>query len=199
MRCDRHRSAEGKRAKQRHHQINSGILRMFKFCAVLILSMQIGSSIAAPVLSTEARQVHVIAEVQYRCHPKSRTLEEVDERTGLPCENKSTTSVLVDKLVNLKLAVRPNPGNSMEADDSWSDQFDHMGRKYTVSVIVSKSTAPQNYNIRIAAFDDEPSPRQSAVFANVRRFSDLNPIQIEMSSAGKKEEIRFTVTVRPVK
>lgn len=172
---------------------------MLKSYVAFILSAQIGGTIAAPVLNAETRQVHVIGEVQYRCYPKDGTLNAVDERTGLPCENKSISSVLVDKVVSLNLVVRPNPGNSMEADDSWTEKFDHMGRKYTVSVLVSKSPSPQHYSIRIAAFDDEPSPRQFAVYANVRRFSDLDPLQVEMSSAGKKEEVRLTVLVKPVK
>ncbi len=171
----------------------------WKVLFAIFLAIPMAHCMAAAGKVVETKKLRVFGEIHYRCYPKGGASDVVDERTGLACQNKSMSEVVVDKTVSFQLEVRSNPGGSLDADGVWSEQFEHMGRKYTLSVLISKSPSPVNYSLRIVAVDDEPVSRHTAVYAKAKRFSELNPLQVELSSVGKKEEVKFIALVEPGK
>ena len=176
------------------HQVRA-FMRLSPILAAVFLIWVSQAFAAAP--EREVHRLRVSGTVSYRCYggydAKQRP---TDERTGAPCDNQTTKATLIDEVKSIELKDEPDPENVHSLEGSWLQTFDFKGRKFTIALSLFKDFGPEHYRLRVVARDDEPQARATAVFVETRRLAELNPVTVEFSSAGKKEEISFVVTVR---
>lgn len=152
---------------------------------------------AMAVTPSEIHQFHILGKVKYRCYAGYDGKKVVDEVTKQPCDNKDYNSVLIDKIVSIEINDGPDPEDSKELSGGWGEKFDFKGRKFDIAMTLFKESTPPRYRIRLVAEDNEATSRKSAVFTEMKSLKDMNPLSIDYSSAGKKEEIGFWVEVKP--
>lgn len=166
-----------------------------KTLLVLFASI-IGGTGSAP---SENHAFHIHGAVKYRCYAGYDGKKVTDARTGAVCDNKSYDKVVIDQTVMLALADEPDPEDVHELYGSWERTFDHKGHKFQVLLSVSKADpklkSPTPYRVSLYAADDEPLSRHTTVYTEMAVPTALNPLTVDESSAGTKEEISFTVTV----
>jgi hypothetical protein len=165
--------------------------------ALVVLLMSPFESQTESAAATETHALRVRGSVKYRCYAGYDGKKIVDERTGKPCDNKEYQSQIVDKAVTLQIKDEPDPKDSRDLAGAWSEDFDFKGRKFSIAITLFKDASSKTYQMRMVARDDEPTPRQTAVFSRMKSVNAMNTISVECSSAGKKEEISFEVTVEP--
>jgi len=145
----------------------------------------------------EKHQFHMLGQVKYRCYAGYSGKKVFDSRTKKVCDNKTYENTVVDKVVAIDIKDEPDPEDSKELAGDWQGNFDFKGRKFIIATSLFKDATTSKYRVRLVAEDDEPTPRKTAVFTEVKNLKDMNPLTIEYSSAGTKEEISFWVEVKP--
>jgi hypothetical protein len=153
----------------------------------------------APTPAPEVHQLHVRGSVKYRCYAGYDGKVVTDEMTKERCDNKDYNKVVIDKNITIKIAVEPSPDDSKDLAGSWNEKFEFKGRTFEIGLSLFKAAKPavKPYRLRIATSDNEPAPRRTAILADLRTPKELNSLTAELSSAGKKEEIEFNVTIEP--
>ena len=158
---------------------------------------------AAEVSKTaETHAFSIYGIVSYRCYAGTATEKNVDSRTKVPCDSKTTKAVLFNERINLKIDVEPNPENSKDLVGSWQKSVAFSGRNFIVAVSLFKDVVAKSsevYRLRVVAYDDELTNRQTAVFANAKSIKNLNALMLNYTSQGQPEEIDFNLTVEPAK
>lgn len=151
------------------------------------------------VSSSEIHKLHVIGRVKYRCYAGYSGKKSFDEITKKPCDNKTYEKTVVDKIVAIEIKDEPDPENSKDLAGSWDESFSFKDRKFEIAISLFKPEV-SSYRLRLVANDNQPVSRNTAVYADVKNITDINPLIIDYNSVGKKEEIQFWVEVKsPVK
>lgn len=145
---------------------------------------------------SEKFNFHVLGNVKYRCYAGYDGKKKFDDVTNQECDNKTYQSKVIDKVVTIDLIDEPDPEDSKEISGSWLEEIEYLGRKYTIAISLFKESPSSGYRLRLVADDNEKTSRKNAVFVEFKKMNEMNPISIDYSSAGKKEEISFWVTVK---
>jgi hypothetical protein len=140
---------------------------------------------------------YVVGHVTYRCYGGNDGKKRVDERTKEPCNGKTDQREVISRVTPIEIVDEPDPEDAKGLAGSWLEDFTFHGRKFTAAISLFRELSPPNYRLRIVARDDEPGPRETAVFAEAATVSALNRISVQSSSVGKKEEIYFVLSVQP--
>jgi len=159
---------------------------------VLLLS---GTSWA--VTPPETHSFHVLGRATYRCYAGYSGKKAVDELTKQPCDNKTYESVVVDKVVSIEIKDEPDPDSSPQLEGSWLEKFAFKGRQFVIAISLFKEPALPQYRVRVVADDNQPGPRSTAVFTEMKTLTEMNPLSVEINSVGKKEEIYFSANIKP--
>jgi hypothetical protein len=178
------------------NSVIQSFLSALSLCLFLGYPLNISWAVITPT-AEESHDFHVSGVVTYRCHAGYDGKKMVDERTKQPCNNETYTSRVIDKTVSIIITDEPDPENSNDLEGSWSETFEFKGRKFVVAISLFKNSSNKPYRIRIVANDDQPSPRNTAMFAEMKTIGDMNSIFVDYFSVGKNEEIRFWVSVHP--
>lgn len=149
------------------------------------------------VTASETHQFHILGKVKYRCYAGYDGKKQTDELTKKPCDNKTYEGTVIDKVVTIVIKDDPDPEDSKELAGDWNGKFDFKGRQFEIAITLFKTPDPAMYRLRLVADDNEPTSRQTAVFSEMKNMKEMNPLSIEDSSVGKKEEINFWVEVKP--
>lgn len=146
---------------------------------------------------TEVHKLSILGHVSYRCYAGYDGKKVFDERTNASCDSKTYKSKLIDKTISIDIVDEPDPEDSKNLSGAWSEKFDFKGRKFVVAIGLFKIAKSNSYRLRFVGEDDEPTPRKTAMFADMKSVREMSPLSIDYYSVGKKEEISFWVTVEP--
>ncbi len=171
--------------------------KILKIITVALFVISVESGVEADATQAEVHEFHVRGVVSYRCYVGYDGKRVFDEKTKEPCDNKDYKKVIVDKVVSLRIEDEPDPENSKELAGGWDEKIEFRKRKFTIAIGLFKNSGSRPYRIRVVAVDDEPVSRQTAVFSEIKSISEMNPVELEYSSVGKKEEIMFSARVEP--
>jgi hypothetical protein len=145
----------------------------------------------------ETHSFHVVGRAKYRCYAGYSGKKAFDEMTKAPCDNKDYQSTLIDKVIAVDIKDEPDPDSSPELAGFWGDKFEFKGRQFEIGMTLFKDPTAPLYRVRLVADDNQPTARKSATFTEMKTLKEMNPLAIDYSSAGKKEEISLWVEVRP--
>jgi hypothetical protein len=154
----------------------------------------------SPASETYTFKIH--GDVTYRCYGGYDSVKAVDSRTKVPCDNKTKKKALFDERVVVVIKVEPNPEDSKDLAGDTGKTVQFEGRKFTGGFSLFKqvdSPSPAPYRLRLVACDDEPTSRQTAVYADAKQVKDFNKLTINYISIGQPEEIQYIFSVEPVK
>jgi hypothetical protein len=154
------------------------------------------SVVAGATTPPQTHQFHVLGKLKYRCYPGPEGKKMVDDFTKKPCNNKETEKTVIDKVISIVITDEPDPSDSKELAGTWDESFEFAGRKFVIALTLFKDVAPNPYRLRLVAHDNEPVARETAIFSEFETLTGMNPISIDYTSIGKKEEINFSVEVK---
>jgi hypothetical protein len=156
-----------------------------------------GCDYAMATTPAEKHSFHVVGSVSYRCYTGYKGVTLTDDMTKNPCDNKTYKSTVIDKVISITIKDEPDPENSKDLEGSWIENFEYQGRKFEIAISLFKMSPTNIYRVRLVAVDNEPTPRQTAIYSEMKNVKKMNPLAVDYSSIGKKEEINFLVTISP--
>lgn len=165
--------------------------------SVFLSSLIFFVAVALAATPAEKHQFHILGRVKYRCYAGYSGKKVVDARTKKGCDNKSYDSVVVDRVIAIDIKDDADPEDSKDLAGDWTGKFEFKGREFVIVMTLFKDAATSHYRVRLVAEDDEPTSRKTAIFSEIKNFKEMNPLSIEYTSAGTKEEISFWVEVKP--
>jgi hypothetical protein len=165
----------------------------------LALVIAFTSNVACAASKPELHKLRVHGQASYRCYAGYNGKKVNDERTGEACDNKTSSKVLIDKVVAITITDEPDPENSPELAGHWQEDVALKGRKFSALVTIFKAKGAAPYTVTVTAHDDEPVARTTRTSTSMRTLREMNPVAVSYTSAGKKEEISFDLKVEPAK
>lgn len=156
-----------------------------------------GCNYAIGVTPAEKHSFHVVGNISYRCYTGYDGVKLTDEITKNPCDNNTYKRTVIDKVISIAITDEPDPEDSKNLEGSWIEEFEYQGRKFIIAISLFKISPANMYRVRLVAEDNEPTPRQTAIYSEMKNVKKMNPLTVDYSSSGKKEEINFFVTISP--
>jgi hypothetical protein len=166
---------------------------------MIVSCLLLGASSLAWSAPDETHKLRIHGTVSYRCYAGYDGKAVADERSGEKCDNKTSRKIIIDKVVSIAIRDEPDPENSTDLEGSWSEEVQFKGRKFTAAVSLFKSKGKLPYTLSITAHDDEPAARRSTMRTHLRTMAEMNPVDVEYASRGKKEETEFDLKVEAAK
>ncbi len=164
---------------------------------VLLLFFSFLAFFSQAATPSEKIQFHVLGRVKYRCYAGYSGQKVYDSKTKQACDNKSYESVVIDKVVTIDIKDEADPEESKDLAGDWDGKFEFKGRNYIIVMSLFKISSTGHYRLRLSAEDDEPTPRKTGIFSEFKNIKEMNPLSMAYSSSGTKEEMSFSVDVKP--
>ncbi len=161
-----------------------------------IVAIMLFFSLCTAQAKSEIHSFHIVGKAQYRCFAGIDGKKLIDDRSGKPCDNKTDEATLIDKVISIEIKEEPNPEGSKDLVGQWSDNFKFKDRKFEIGLVLFKTLNPSSFRLRITANDNEPTHRKTTIFTDLKDIKNLNPLFIDYSSSGKKEEVNLLVEVK---
>jgi hypothetical protein len=170
---------------------------MRKYLLILLFVCQpiLADAPAHPIIETHLFKVRV--ESNYECYSKDGK-QFLDSRNKEICNNRQYKKTLINKIIKIDIFEEPSPNGPIYHGDFLKEEI-FKGRKFTLSLevfmdIVNKK---RNYSLRIVAFDDERTSRETAMAIHANQIKNLNPIFIDYYSKNGEPEISYYIFIQP--